>query len=64
MLIGTMQQFLTLSLLQLLVPKCLPPDTPFNEALPLAIDAPINDKGKRNIYTDDSIFFAQILTII
>jgi hypothetical protein len=41
---------------QLLVPKRLPPDTPYEPALPLAINVPINDKGKGDIYIDDSIF--------
>jgi hypothetical protein len=41
---------------QLLVPKRLPPDTPFNDVLPLAIEIPINDKGKGDIYIDDTIF--------
>ncbi len=41
---------------QLLVQKCLPPDTLFGYALPLADNLPINDKGKGNIYIDDSIF--------
>jgi hypothetical protein len=41
---------------QLLVPKRLPPDTPFNDALPLAIEIPINDKGKGDTYIDDTIF--------
>jgi hypothetical protein len=41
---------------QLLVPKRLPPDTPFFPALPLAVDIPINGVGKGDIYVDDSIF--------
>jgi hypothetical protein len=41
---------------QLLVPHRLPPDTPFGQALPLAVDTPVNDKGKGDIYIDDSIF--------
>jgi hypothetical protein len=42
--------------LQLLVPKRLPPDTPFVQALPLAINIPSNNYGKGDIYVDDSIF--------
>jgi hypothetical protein len=42
--------------LSLLVPKRHPPDTPFTPALPLAVDIPIDDLGKGDIYIDDSIF--------
>ncbi len=42
--------------LSLLVPKHHPTDTPFTPALPLAVDIPIDDLGKGDIYIDDSIF--------
>ncbi len=42
--------------LQLMVPKRLPPDLPFQKALQLAVDIPIDDLGKGDIYIDDSIF--------
>ncbi len=37
-------------------PERLPLDTPYVQALPLAVDIPINDIGKGDIYIDDSIF--------
>lgn len=42
--------------LQLLVPKRLPPDKHFGQALPLAVAVPVDNKGKGDIYIDDSIF--------
>lgn len=39
-----------------MVPECLPPDTPFTPALPLAVNIPINDKGKGDIFIDNTIF--------
>jgi hypothetical protein len=42
--------------LQILVPKRLPPNTPFTPALQLAVNIPVNDKGKGDIYIDDTIF--------
>jgi hypothetical protein len=42
--------------LQLMVPKWLPPDTPFTPSLPLSVNMPINNKGKGNIFIDDTIF--------
>jgi hypothetical protein len=41
-----------------MVPKRLPPDLPFQKALPLAVDIPIDDLRKGDIYIDDSIFVA------
>ena len=41
--------------LPLLIPAFLPPDLPFAIGLPLAIDIPINDKGK-GLYIDDCLF--------
>jgi hypothetical protein len=41
---------------QLLVPKHLPPNTPFGSTLPLAVEIPAKNKGKGDIYMDDSIF--------
>jgi hypothetical protein len=34
----------------------MPPDTPFTPFLPLVVNIPINDKGKDDIYIDDTIF--------
>ncbi len=39
-----------------MVPKWLPPDTPFTPSLPLSVNMPINNKGKGNIFIDDTIF--------
>lgn len=39
-----------------IVPHCLPPNTPINQAVPLGVNIPMDDKGKGDIYIDESIF--------
>jgi hypothetical protein len=48
---------------QLLVPKHLPPNTPFIQALHQAADIPPNNLGKGGIYIDDAIFVCPDLNI-
>jgi hypothetical protein len=42
--------------LSLLVPKRLPPNTPYTPALPLAVPIPPDGLEKGDTYIDDSIF--------